>query len=280
MNRIFWLLPAFFAVFLGCKKAEPPKTDAPKPNIGATSTTPTTETGGAKISGADASSAAGTPATPAEGASKDSAEKPQLDPESAEVDALLRKFIEALATQKTQDAYALMIDAASCTSVMKDATTCDQILLGQAEGKKELEADPVPFNSQIIEVFVGQKQEMGEDKGAKVPSAIWVGNVIRARAPDGAEFMMKSLGVLKTGNGLKILWGKRRSGPDGPRSVRPAPAAPTGDAGAPAAAPGTSAVSTGAPGSAPTALPSPNTPPPAGATGQPTPPEPSNKPTP
>lgn len=272
MNRLFWLLLALAAVLSGCKKTEPPKTETPQPSPSAAAPAAAPDPGVAATPTADVAPTAA-PTTPTEGAPADAPPKPELDAESAEVEALLRKFIELLAAQKSPEAYALMIDAESCVSVMKDTTTCDQILLGQAEGKKELEADPVPFNSQIIEIFVGQKQEMGEDKGAKVPSAIWVGNVIRARSPEGTEFMMKSLGVLKTGKGLRILWGKRRSGPDSPRSVKPVPSAAPEAPAAPANAPGTQGATTTTP-------PSPTAPAQPTASGQPTLPDPATKPTP
>jgi hypothetical protein len=250
-------------VAAGCKKDGPPEaaSAAPEATISAAPTGPADAT--AEPAGAEAK--ADEPATPeakepeaaGEEAAKADPAAPVLEGDDAEVDALLRKFFGHLASKELDKARSLLMDEAVCKDIWTDPEVCGKVGEGQEEGFATFVEDPVPFNSKLTNLYIGSRQEIGTDKGVKAPTGIWVGSVIIGRGPDGNEFAIKSLGVIKTPSGFKVIWGKRRSGPDTPRNAPPPMAAPPTDPGAvaPATAPAAAAAPPAAALPAPSAAP-------------------------
>jgi len=195
----------------GCKKeTEPAPTPAPA--------TPETQ---------PPASTETNPETSTEPETKPATEAPEktLNPDEQdlkEVEELLRTYFDHLTHQRHAEARAMLLgDDEACRTVFTDPNACVSVGKGQAEAMERLAKDPVPFNSKITECLPGTKQMVDEKKGAKAPTALWLGSSIRARGPTGYEFLMRSLGVVETGLGKRIMWGKRRAFGDTPRNPAP-----------------------------------------------------------
>jgi hypothetical protein len=167
------------------------------------------------------------PETPTEPETKPAPKVPEepLNPDEEdlkEVEELLRAYFDHLTHQRPDEARAMLLgDDEACRTVFTEPNACTSVGKGQAEAMELLAKDPVPFNSKIIECLPGTKQMLDEKKGAKAPTALWLGSSIRARGPTGYEFLMRSLGVVETGLGKRIMWGKRRAFGDTPRNPSP-----------------------------------------------------------
>jgi len=199
----------------GCKK----ETEAPAPTPETESTPPQSESQPSNPEGETTST------TEPEKTSNPTPTEPPLTAEQMEqkeVTDLLRTYFDHLAHNRHQEAQAMLLgDDEACRSIFTDPTACVSVGKGQAEAMVLLAKDPVPFNSKITECLPGTKQMLDETKGAKQPTALWLGSSIRARGPTGYEFLMRSLGVVETAHGKRIMWGKRRAFGDTPRNPSP-----------------------------------------------------------
>ena len=131
---------------------------------------------------------------------------------------LLRRYFEHIASGQRNEADLLAIRTEADCVMFMASESCATILEGQLDIQKTLDVDPIPLNSVIIEITEGQKQKLDGKGGFLKGTTLWIGHSIRARGPGGKEFIMRSMGVLERNKNYRIIWGKRRSLKDTPRS--------------------------------------------------------------
>lgn len=176
------------------------------------------------------------------------------DPATIAVNLLLRSFFADLAAGQLDEARKRMISQEECEAVWTDPAVCVDIVKGCDGGMESLRNDPVQAGSKIIEMFVGDRQTVPVERGVKAETGIWVGHIIIGQTPDGHQFALRSIGVLETPAGLRILWGTRKSGGDSPRSP-PAEGAEADGTAPGGPAPGAKPAATGEPAEAKPAAP-------------------------
>ncbi len=208
------------AVLLGCRHgadrtAQPPAQRPAPPSKDAREASLTPPTG--TPNEADGSGAGHGASTPAADVVTGAAQGTH-PPGAKEAKDLLRRFVELLAAGHMDEARALFVDETTCRQLFAPKYDCRAIAEAQRDGFQKFVDDPVPLGSKVTGVWLPGDKEFGSERGFSRPTHLWPGAIITVKAPQGYAFQIRSLSVFDTPAGLRIMWGKRRSGPDPPRS--------------------------------------------------------------
>ena len=137
------------------------------------------------------------------------------------IEKTLRSYFAHLALQENDKAEAMMLlNMESCRKVFREKSNCKAILKGQRDAILELKKDPIPFNSKLMDLRMGAAQIIDESRGGVANTPIWIGSHLMGRAPNGHDFLLRSLAVIESPDGNWVLWGQRRGLKDTPRNPK------------------------------------------------------------
>jgi hypothetical protein len=130
----------------------------------------------------------------------------QATPAGEAAQATLRRFVERLASGDLEGAKALLLDRASCRSVMGASQRCEAVEEGQAEGLREIA--PRVRGARVLAVELRDRRVLGEKEGARQPSELWVAQV-RVQGPGRSRGRVRELACVETPSGLRVILGRR-----------------------------------------------------------------------
>jgi hypothetical protein len=137
------------------------------------------------------------------------------------IEKTLRSYFAHLALRENDKAEAMMLlSMENCRKVFREKSNCTAILKGQRDAILELQKDPIPFNSKLMDLRMGAAQIIDESRGGIANTPIWIGSHLMARAPNGHDFLLRSLAVIESSDGNWVLWGQRRGLKDTPRNPK------------------------------------------------------------